>query len=181
MRVLKNPCNPIQVTSEQTFDGDGRRIRQDGTYYVNSSILGVIYEAYKDPLNGQIKKNVGVVYLNGEKLAFQNQDGVAWNYRNPVTGSQCGSTVTEPDPFGADAGLSAPPEPDPDTSDLILNSRRGSILDLSAGCVSGGMPVACSIKEFADQSEQEYQRIRAENAASVRTQVTRVMCNHPVK
>lgn len=54
--------------------------------------------------------NIGVVYLNGEKLAFQNQDGVAWNYQNPITGSQRGLGVAEPDPFGANAPLSAPTE-----------------------------------------------------------------------
>ncbi len=161
-----NPVNgnPYHIITGQTFDGDGRRIRQGGTYYVNSSILGVMYDVYKDT-NGQVRKNVGIVYLNGQKLAFQNQDGVAWNYQNPVTGSQRGAGISEPDPFGADAGLAPPaegPENDPNTSDLILNSRFGSILNLFTGCTSSGMPISCSIKEFADGAEQEYWRIRGQ-------------------
>ncbi len=86
------------LTIEQTFDGDGQRIKQTETnpnkkrYYVYSSVLGTIYEIEQAGTNWV--KKVGMVYLNGQRLAMQNSNQtIWWFYENPATGSTRGTST----------------------------------------------------------------------------------------
>src|SRR5205823_7424238 len=99
----------------------------------------------------------GYVYANGILLATQQKDlvngndRVNWVYRNPVTGSQrttdsSGADAgipSEPDPFGANAGLRKPPAEgfaDSGVSDVLMPFKYADIYNGSTGCtINGGM------------------------------------------
>ncbi len=164
------------LTIEQGFDGDNQRIKQyqnngsvtTNKYFVKSTLLGVVYEVTN--ANGSWIKSSGFVYLNGEIIAYQTQNSsgtktVSYNYKNPVTGSQRGVGATEIDPFGADMGLTAPPQPDESgsysdssISDVILPHRYVDPTDFSNNCYWGGLPVSCeNVPELAQNIAQSGQ------------------------
>jgi hypothetical protein len=153
------------INREQMSDGEGHVIREKRNnaakkYFVRSKVLGVIYELQK--VNDVWSKSLGLVYLNGQPLAFQKPSEVGWNYENPATGARRGADGgTEPDPMGINAGLEAPPETPPreDTgaSDLITPSF-GDPFDLYNGCQWGGLPINCATASSLAQEEMRIYR-----------------------
>ena len=125
-------------TIQQDYDGDGQRVKQTENYatiyYVRSSVLGGAVVTEINQTNNGTEKT-GYVYALGGMLAQQHDpatgaDTVKYNYANPVTGATRGAVDSEPDPFGVDAGLTAPPEPQDDSpySGLMYPSRYADIL-----------------------------------------------------
>ena len=152
---------------EQIYDGDGKPLKQTAlgptkyNYYINSSVLGRIYEVTKAGSNW-VKKNI-TVYLNGQPLTVQNNYGVLRIYENPATGAMRGSHNTiksEPDPLGIDNGLTAPPIPynsgGGEVPDFILPSHIVDPSNFTTGCRFGGLPINCDAAEEVNAAAQNF-------------------------
>ena len=99
------------------------------------------------------------------KNLVNGTDQVNWVHRNPITASQRttdsngndAGISSEPDPFGANAGLTKPPAEgfaSVGVSDVLMPFKYADVYNGSTGCTMDGAMVSC---DFANMPEGSYE------------------------